>query len=166
MSSLSIFENNIIRDNCGMKKIIPAERFQTFAILHSFTTSDKFFHKSVHYPLLVVDIHIRAGYMQMDFPVIRAGYFDELTCWTRIINKTLPDMIELTKTISEVTNTSVNDLYTLILDRNTVYFIENGIKQMIPSRSIFESHHFIWSKVIHKEHIEGFEYLPVGPNLE
>ena len=34
MSSLSIFNNQFMKNNCGVNKMIPAHRLQTFAIRH------------------------------------------------------------------------------------------------------------------------------------
>jgi hypothetical protein len=90
MSSLSIFENEIIPFNCGIKKILPAERLMTFSILHYYSTFDPNFPSQNSHPVFISDQHIKHGYMQMKHPVVKAGYFQDdavSSCWGPIIKK-------------------------------------------------------------------------------
>jgi len=90
MSSLSIFENEIIPFNCGIKKILPAERLMTFSILHYYTTFDPNYPNQNSHPVFISDQHIKHGYMQMKHPVVKAGYFQDdavSSCWGPIIKK-------------------------------------------------------------------------------
>lgn len=107
MSSLSIFENDIVPLNCGIKKLLPAERLMSFSILHYYTSFDPNFPKLNSHPVFISNQHIKHGYMQMKHPVVKAGYFNEesaSSCWSPIIKKYEQKYIDI-KSIN--TNTTI-----------------------------------------------------------
>lgn len=192
MSSLSIFENEIVPLNCGIKKVLPAERLMTFSILHYYTSFDPNFPKLNSHPVFIVDQHIKHGYMQMKHPVLKAGYFHYegvSSCWGRVLSKyeqmftTKPEDMDvmttgdsniikhsadnISPTSSHLSTDAIHllkqeDTAVLAKQKGTIYLIEKGKRHMIPSRKVFEDRGFNWDKVIASAEIEGFDELPLG----
>jgi hypothetical protein len=167
MSSLSIFENMIISENCGVIKLIPAERINSFVVRHFYTSADKNFPKADTHPVFGMAEHIGAGMMQIADLRIEAGYFEGLSCWSpivdmnknRVLNETLiPDR--------GIFKQAGYDSSVLVNENRVVYLLQNGSKHAIASRHAFESRGFDWEAVLPSERFPGFSELPTGASLQ
>lgn len=192
MSSLSIFDNHIIQENCGVKKILPAERFSSFMIHHFYTTFDKNFPKSDNYPVFYTMEHILAGMLQIGTMRIEAGYFDGLDCWSDIVKRNrliqqqdifdtqLGQFEEQQRNGSSSSSSDSSDLTNrnaaltalefdwpvLVKEHKTIFLLENGSKHVIPSREVFEHHQFDWEAVKNPHDFTGYGALPHGSDLQ
>jgi hypothetical protein len=177
MISLSIFENHIIHESCGIIKLLPAERMPSFAIHHFYTATDENFPKKNTHPVFASSEHIQAGMLQIGTLRIEAGYFDDLKCWQPIVRKNREEQYRAMVTAGLVGGSSVTsdtpvpsaprefDSPILVQEGKTIYSVENGTRHMVPSREVFEAHHFDWDAVMNPHDLTGYGALPKGEDL-
>ncbi|KAJ1442111.1 hypothetical protein B484DRAFT_442369 [Ochromonadaceae sp. CCMP2298] len=197
MSSLSIFENHIIPKNCGLIKLLPAERMPSFAILHFYTRSNPSNPKSEDYPVFGSSEHIQAGMMQVGTGRIQAGYFDDLECWQPVVQRSRERQMQWMQAAAEdsrrrcdeATSSSSSSSSSSretecaaateaaaalvqpfdtpkVLEGKTIYVLENGRRHTIPSREVFEAHHFDWEAVLKPHQLTGYAALPMGEDYK
>lgn len=147
MSSLSLFQTTFKLNTCGMIKIIPSDKFSSFTILHYYM-ADSFKEKS--YP--VYKLHEQFKYNNFplnEFPTIIKNSTNS------ICNK---------KDNSSIINIPDKSLIRFYVSKQ-IFYVENGLKRLVPSMSILVAHGFDTSdvKVIKNELI--FDELPIGPPL-
>ena len=81
MNSLSIFENSVCPlPNCGIKKLVPLNRYSSFTIEHFYATDLEVFTDRNHF-VFIIEEHIKAGYAQFAKPLMKAKYYTDHACF-------------------------------------------------------------------------------------
>ena len=133
-----------------MTKLLPAERISSFLVNHYYC-KEKFNDKKL---VFSVDMHIKAGLVQISPLHSIAGYYDNLPCWEGVVNK-----------YRERTNVIDKVLIRFASDRQ-VYLLEHGKKRKIVSGDVFFAHNFKWDDVMVIDHKAVFDALPFGPDID
>lgn len=154
MSSLSIFENHIVTNNCGMEKMLPAEHFSSFTIIHYYGSEDTRFAVN-NEPVFTVEEHIKAGLLQFESPLSYAGYYNGLRCWEPILAKH--------RKIQNVTYLE-NEPVLFKIGRE-IFLLEKGVKRSIVSMDVFNAMGFKLEDIKNIDHPAILHALPEGPPL-
>lgn len=145
-SSLSLFANHLVADNCGLHKLLPAERLPSFLVQHYYCWERPKDYKMV----FSVDAHVKAGLVQLSTVRARAGYYDGLRCWEPVLRAHATDVPE------RVLVRGAED--------KQVYLMDKGARRRV-SKEVFERSGFDWKDVVVVEHKAVFEALPLGQDL-
>eukprot|EP01031_Cornospumella_fuschlensis_P024485 gene24485-29594_t len=150
-SSLSLFENHIVPENCHVTKLLPAERMSSFFIQHYYCKE----HINEHKMVYGVDTHIKAGLIQIATIHSKAGYYEDATCWRDVI-----------QTYEKHVSNILDKVLIKFGAEKQIYLLENGQKRRIMSADVFIKHGFQWDAVVTVEHKALFDALPLGPDLD
>ncbi|RYH29303.1 hypothetical protein EON65_09035 [archaeon] len=149
-SSLSLFENHIVPENCHITKLLPAEHMSSFIIQHYYCKERPSDQKMVY----GVDMHVKAGLIQLSSLHSKAGYYDDLPCWQDMVKKYSEQINVLDKVLIKYGQ------------EKQVYLLENGRKRRIMGEEVFSKHNFQWDAVVTIEHKAVFDALPMGADLD
>eukprot|EP01038_Epipyxis_sp_PR26KG_P004107 gene4107-5857_t len=156
MASLSYFDNLIINKNCGLQKIIPGERLSSFVVHHFYHTTDPTFQFITH-PLFYTDEHLKAGFLQIESPVMISPRYNTLACWGKVTSKF--------KTDNNLTLLANNSVLIKAKNSKNIYLFRNGTKHLFSSGEVFSNHGYNWKDVFTIPHGFIFDIIPSGPDI-